>query len=178
MEPAYTYGLDLSLTGTGLSITEPDTSRHVHLITSAPAADVRQTWNRLVGLAEQICDHMIHPGTVAIEGPSMASKFGHPHDRSGLWWLVADDLYSRGFTVLIVPPTCRAMYATGKGNAPKDQVLADTVRKWPHLPITNNNIADAVTLNDMAARWHYGQDSWGEPAITTKQLKGMDGVKQ
>jgi crossover junction endodeoxyribonuclease RuvC len=82
---------------------------------------------------------------------------GSQHDRSGLWWLVLDPVHwdGRARDVVEVPPTCRAKYATGKGNAPKDAVLAAAIRRFPDWDITGNDVADAVILAAMGAR-HLG----------------------
>jgi hypothetical protein len=102
----------------------------------------------------------------------MASKFGHPHDRSGLWWLVYDMLAAKSCTVVSVAPTSRAKYATGKGNAGKDAVLAEVIRKHLDLDIRSNDVADAVILDDIARRLS------GQPADTppATHLKAMEGI--
>ena len=51
-----------------------------------------------------------------------------------------------------VPPSCRAKYATGKGNAGKDEVLLAASRRYPHAPIVGNDDADAVVLAAIGAR--------------------------
>lgn len=37
-------------------------------------------------------------------------------------------------------------FATGKGNAPKDLMVAAAQRRWPELPIADDNMADSLWL--------------------------------
>jgi hypothetical protein len=165
---ATTAGLDLSLAGTGVAVTE-DGQRTINRISTKPTADLSGTHKRLLSIVAAI-EHLVPRGSlVCIEGPSMASKFGHPHDRSGLWWLVADMLYRNSCTIVSVPPTTRAKYATGKGN---DLVFAAVIRKHPALPINSNDVADAVILDDIANRLN-GTPLDDPPAT---HLKAMEGI--
>ncbi|HEY8296341.1 MAG TPA: hypothetical protein VIG41_13440 [Micrococcaceae bacterium] len=166
-----TAGLDLSLTGTGVAITV-DGQRSIARISTPPTADLSGTHKRLLKIVDAV-EHLVPRGSlVCIEGPSMASKFGHPHDRSGLWWLVADMLYRNSCRIVAVPPTTRAKYATGKGNAGKDAVFAAVIRKHPDLPINSNDVADAVILDDIANRLN------GTPLDSPPEthLKAMEGI--
>ena len=89
-----------------------------------------------------------------LEAPSYGSATGSQHDRSGLWWMTYHRIVAStvGVTVLPVAPTVRAKYATGKGNASKDAVLAAAVRRYPDIDITGNDIADAVILMAIGCR--------------------------
>lgn len=167
-----TAGIDLSLTSTGICVTG-DGERYIRRIQTKAVPDLRATRRRLLSISAEI-EGMVPRGSyVCIEGPSMASKFGHPHDRSGLWWLVVDMLMRNSCTVVSVPPTSRAKYATGKGNAAKDAVLAAVIRKHPDLPIVCNDVADAVALDDMANR--FNGTPLDDPPAT--HLKALEGVK-
>ena len=81
-----------------------------------------------------------------IEGPSFGSKGAGQHERAHLWWELAGLLDELCRDVIEVPPTNRAKYATGKGNAGKDEVLAAVVRRYPDVNVTNNNEADSLVL--------------------------------
>jgi crossover junction endodeoxyribonuclease RuvC len=97
---------------------------------------LQMRWNRLHTIRGQLAARMyaLDPDLVVIEAPSFGSQYGHPHDRSGLWWMVMDSLMTSRYDVAQVPPTVRAKYGTGKGNAPKDQVLTDVVRRYSICP--------------------------------------------
>lgn len=155
------YGLDLSLTATGIAALSIDV---MTLTPSWQAFTVKSTghdddpWHvvhdrivRLTGLiTEPILD--TRPDLVVMEGPAPAAKGGHQHDRSGLWWRIYA-VVSEVAPLAIVKPNSRAKYATGKGNAGKDEVLLAVSRRYPEAPIRNNNEADAVALAAMGARW-------------------------
>jgi len=149
-------GVDLSLTSTGLADSLGDVER---VTTKAvPKDDVAAVSNRIRWIADEVD---VFAGSwakddtadlVAIEGPSFASTGGQQHTRGGLWWVTVDGLLRRSVPILVVPPTVRAKYATGKGNASKDQVLASAIKRYPAIDITGNDIADAVLLAAIGAR--------------------------
>jgi len=164
-------GIDLSLTSTGIALaywgmphvqgaTGLETEGvDVHRVTSTgrAGASLDQRADRLEKLAREITEHVCSADLVVIEGPSFGqARQGGQHDRSGLWWLIIDrarEAYGSQFVE--VPPATRAKYATGKGNAPKDQVLAAVVKRYPDVDVTGNDVADALVLAAMGAR-HLG----------------------
>lgn len=155
-------GIDLSLTGTGLSILERKTKRHkVRCALSTIKSSGKKTdtllqrYDRLRRIAQALT-HVSHPDgidLIVIEAPSYGSKHGSQHDRSGLWWSVVSGWIESDVPVATVAPTARAKYATGKGNADKDKVLASVVRRYVCASVDNNNEADALVLAAMGMRW-------------------------
>jgi Holliday junction resolvasome RuvABC endonuclease subunit len=87
----------------------------------------------------------------AIEGPAFASSTAFAHLMAGQWWLLVHLLAKEGIVVEI-PPSSLKLYATGKGNAKKDVVLAAAVKTYPDIEVTGNDIADGVTLAAMVRR--------------------------
>lgn len=90
---------------------------------------------------------------VIIEAPAYSKNIGMAHERAGLWWM----LYAAAGAVmhgdpLVIKPNLRAKYATGNGNAGKDEVMLAASRRYADAPIRNNNEADAVVLAAMGAR--------------------------
>ena len=86
---------------------------------------------------------------VVIEGYSFGS--GHrAHNMGELGGVVRLALFEKGRVLAVVPPSSRAKYATGKGNAPKEQVLAEAIRRLKYEGHDNNE-ADAMWLLAMAA---------------------------
>lgn len=152
-------GLDLSLTSTGLAWVV-DGAAEVSRIrsTGRKGATLAQRDARLYDLRAQIALTVegYPPDLVVIEQPAFSRTTGHMHDRSGLWWLVVADLHLAGIRTVEVAPTARAKYATGKGNAGKDEVLAAVVRRYPAVEVTGNDEADALILAAMGTR-HLGQ---------------------
>lgn len=145
-------GIDLSLSSTGLAVItngRADVVRH----TTAPVGDdLARRHRRLLEIADVVRTWASGADLAVLEGPAYASVTGHQHDRSGLWWIVAHRILGSGLPLGIVPPTSRARYATGKGNAPKDGVLAAVIRRYPEVNVTGNDQADALILAAMGAR--------------------------
>lgn len=150
-------GVDPSLTSLGLAVTDGMTIKTARVRTRGSTADsLRQRGMRQDKIVASVMEFVDKhdAGLVVIEGPSYGSKFGHPHDRSGLWWAIVKTLLANpGCHVVEVPPVNRIKYATGKGRADKDVVLAAAIRRYPQADITGNDVADAVILAAMGARY-------------------------
>lgn len=118
--------------------------------------DVASRADRLSDLAARIVGACEGADLVCIERPAYASNTGSITDRAGLWWLVCARLV-RGYRIPVVDVVNNhlKMYATGKGNAKKDVVLAETVRRYALLvpTLADNNEADALQLAAMG--WHH-----------------------
>jgi crossover junction endodeoxyribonuclease RuvC len=85
-----------------------------------------------------------------IEGPAYSRQLGAGHhEAAGLWWAVRAELWQRDIPVAIVTPGGLKKYATGRGTASKDQVLAAVIRRYAHMPISGNDEADAYVLQAM-----------------------------
>ncbi|QKW08065.1 hypothetical protein HUT18_18435 [Streptomyces sp. NA04227] len=162
-------GLDLSLRATGIA--GPGWARTVRSTGRvSDRAGARRT--RLRSLLAEILLATGRPDLVLVEGPSYGSQGAGTWDRAGLWWLVVDALHARELPVAIVPPACRAQYATGRGNAPKQDVL-DAVRDRYAVDVANDNEADAYVLAAM------GRHRLGAPLATVPEqhLRALDGVQ-
>lgn len=144
---ARVVGLDLSLTGTGMSDGE-----RTWLVRSSGKADASLPMRvrRLGGLRGEVLAACDGAGLVVIEQPAFSRQTGHMHDRSGLWWLVVADLHDRGVPVAEVAPTALKLFATGKGNASKSQVVDATARRLPGIDTgADDNRCDALWLAAM-----------------------------
>lgn len=146
-------GLDLSLTASGIAT--PD---GVHLIRSSgcTGATLRVRRARLDDIATQVglavAEHATHghDALVVIEQPAFSRTTGHQHDRSGLWWLVVNELLSAGHLVAEVPPTTLKKYATGKGQAKKGAMGDAAARRIPDVDTGgDDNMVDALWLRAM-----------------------------
>jgi crossover junction endodeoxyribonuclease RuvC len=148
-------GLDLSLTCAGVAVATQD-GAVTDRITSkpVPAASLADRTSRIDQLVDRVMEHATGADLVIIEGPSLGQqRQGGTHDRAGFWWLVAWRLWVRGYTVVEVPPATRTRYATGRGNASKDDVLSAVIRRYPHVDVNGNDEADALILAAMGARF-------------------------
>ncbi|MBF6326537.1 hypothetical protein IU451_28975 [Nocardia cyriacigeorgica] len=152
-------GIDLSLTSTGVAFIEPrgDVRWTKTITTTGHRDDTWEQRGRRIGrILDEVCCTFIEWGIrgslVALEAPSYGSTTGSVWDRAGVWWHVYTELIASGHTVLPVAPTVRAKYATGKGTAGKDAVLAAAVRRYADIEITGNDTADAVVLAAIGCR--------------------------
>ena len=151
-------GLDLSLTSTGVASNAGWTER----IRTRPGAD---PFTRLRTIRSEVLDRvrggLEHADLVVVEGPAFrgaGNETGH-HQRAGLWWLVLEAIDARDIPWAQVPPACLKRYATGKGNASKDEVLAAVIRRFPAVEVAGNDAADALVLAAM------GADHMGVPMV-------------
>lgn len=147
-------GLDLSLRSTGVAVIDGlDVLLGRVESRGRAGASVRESAMRISKIACEVVDLCACAGLVVIEGPSFASTTGQAHERGGLWWHVAIKLWSLRVPIAVASPAVRAKYATGKGNAGKDAVLAATVRRYPDVDVSGNDVADALVLAAMGVRW-------------------------
>lgn len=166
-------GIDPSLTSTGVARVHPDGSIGVERVRSrGTRAD---TWAmraaRIVDLTVAVVEASAGASLAVIEGPAYAQGArGSSHDRSGLWWAIATALPC---PLAVVTPTGRAKYATGRGNAGKDEVLLAVARRYPGAPVDGNDTADALILAAMGAR-HLGMPV--EASLPVAHLAAMGAV--
>lgn len=97
---------------------------------------------------------------IAIEGYSYGAKGRAFISLAELGGIVRHELHTIGFTYIEIPPACVKKYATGKGNAGKDDVLAAAIRRGGALftGITNDE-ADAFWI------WALTCDLIGQPTV-------------
>lgn len=136
-------GLDLSLTSTGISIAG-DTQI---IATKEKGAE------RLSILSKQILDIcMSHKvSCTLIEGYSFSSRNSQAHSIGELGGCVRMRLWENGIPFIDVPPTCRAKFATGKGNASKGEVISAISAKTGKVfsGAGGNDECDAWVLEQM-----------------------------
>ncbi|WP_405057032.1 hypothetical protein OG474_30390 [Kribbella sp. NBC_01505] len=178
-------GLDLSLTSTGIAVICDGAPEFTHTVKSTGTKHdtLAQRYERLGRLSFEIADVAIGTADIdlaVIESPSYGSKFGSPHDRSGLWWAVVRELMAEDIPVATVSPQGRAKYGSGKGNAGKAVVFAAAVETYTPLGfnIPNHDVADAVILAAMGSR-HLGHpvaDIDSSRAVDEKKLEAMGGA--
>lgn len=194
-------GIDLSMTSTGIAVAHipHDPADSVAALTllrieSAPLRlsartglngkpSLRQRAERLDHVARDVME-VVDDGAdfenlgaelVLIEGPSYSSKGSAFHQVAGLWWLTVQRILEGGYRLVEVPPSNRMIYATGKGNAGKDQVMLATARRYDRYAESDgNDQADALILAAMGAR-HLGRPL--EESLPKTHLRAMDTVE-
>ncbi|MDX3559042.1 hypothetical protein PV729_46625 [Streptomyces europaeiscabiei] len=159
-------GLDLSLTCTGVAgegwtdIIRPKVGLRGH--------------PRLAFIIDRVTEHIGGADLVVIEGPSFGGGVAHRHeDLAGLRVMVRHACWRRGIPYAVVPPSCRALYATGKGSGSKGAVR-DAVRTRYGVECDGPgryDQADAYTLLAMGLH-HLG---WPLSVVPDNNRRGLDG---
>lgn len=162
-------GLDPSLTGTGLASSNGwcDVIGYKRARTKDPGITQLPHPDRLTamrGLVTRVLEHIGTPTLVVLELPAVSRSGGGAHERGWLWWQLYNQLHKRHIPIGLLAPNARALYATGRGNAPKTLVVDNIARRFPNWHTEgNDNAADAVAL--MAA----GRDWLGHPITNLPQ---------
>lgn len=153
-------GIDPSLTSTGLAVIDTEDRLVVPVWTVGSSGHRADPWHarhaRFRALTAQIIatTDADDADLAVIEAPTLGQgRQGGHLDRHGLWWSIYGALADLHVTVVPVSSATRQKYATGKGNAGKDQVLLAVARRYPHIEVANNNEADAVVLAAIGARY-------------------------
>jgi len=159
-------GLDLSLTSTGVCV-----SGRPFVITSK-----NKGVKRLVEISERVLNtvSLENPHAIMLEGYSFGSKFSRAHSIGELGGVVKTLLYKNGFTVIEVPPACRAKFATGKGNASKTEVMLSITEfaKIEFLGVGVDDLYDAWVLEQMGlAKLGLSKYKW-----SSIQLSSLDKI--
>lgn len=157
-------GLDLSLTSTGLALADGSTQ----------AIRVKSSgMERLDALERRILEALdgLKDPVVIVEGYSFNSKNSHAHALGELGGVVRLAFWRRGIAWIDVPPTNRARFATGKGNANKAAVVS-AVSARTGITWSNDDELDAWVLQEMAlAKFGCPRFTWPET-----HLKGLDNI--
>lgn len=135
-------GLDLSLTATGIAYADGSFTT----VTTAAKGE-----ERIVALRSAVLNAVIFADLVVIEGYSMASRHG-AHQLGELGGVIRVALHEAGIPFVEIAPTRLKKWATGKGNANKDEMLVRAARLWP--TVTTNDEADAGFLRQMGLTAH------------------------
>jgi crossover junction endodeoxyribonuclease RuvC len=145
-------GLDLSLTSTGVARADGSTFRIRTKFVGMARIDA--IWNEL-------SEHALGSDYLTvIEGYSMgtARQNSHAHALGELGGVVRYKLWKTNFTYVEVPPAVLKRYATGHGNAGKEEVLVAAVRRLGYEGASNDE-ADALWLRALAL------DFYGAPVV-------------
>jgi len=159
-------GLDLSLTSTGVSVNGETFS----------IKPKTRGIERLIEISDKITNFAVNsrPIAVIIEGYSFGSKFSRAHSLGELGGVVKVDLHRAGFSTVEIPPKCRAKFATGNGNANKQDVLLSLKAQFPERFYDGygDDECDAWVLEQMAyAKLNESWYSW-----SNKQLSALDKI--
>lgn len=160
--------LDLSLTATGAAVSDDDQHWSGCLRPNGARGFDRISWFR-----RKVLELGDDAGLVVIEGYAFAAKAqSHTREIAELGGVIRMTLYDLGIRWVDVSPASLKKYATGKGNAKKDLVLVEAVKRLGYMG-SDNNEADALWLLEMA-RDHYGLIRSRVPAAHREALQKID----
>ena len=112
---------------------------------------------------------------IVVEGYAFAKRTSHAHAQGELGGVLRMNWFENDWPFIEVPPTKRAKFATGKGNAGKSEVVAAVALKRGELIEGKGleDMTDAWVLREMALA-HFGSSdyTWGG-----KHLEALDNVE-
>lgn len=159
-------GLDLSLTRTGIA-GHYNGAMWADSLTIANTTGHRRLNLILSWLGEWSADLWV------IEGLAY-DAYDTDRAGAGLHWIVRHRLWNRCQPYAVIPPKTLKLYATGRGDASKEDMRLAADRRFPDVAVANNDEADALWL------CHAGLDRLGEPALRlpAAQRAALDGPKR
>jgi crossover junction endodeoxyribonuclease RuvC len=140
-------GLDLSLNATGYA------EKAGTGLIQAPKDETGIT--RIDTIAEEVQHRAQGKDLVIMESHAFSARQKYAHEIGELFGVVKWLLHHDGHVVIEVPPARLKKFATGAGNAGKDEVLAAAIRGLGFMG-SNNNEADAWVLYQMSVYWYRG----------------------
>jgi crossover junction endodeoxyribonuclease RuvC len=160
-------GIDLSLTSTGLSCGDKQT------VIQSKEKGVKRLFE-IQSLMRMFLSDNDFPFCV-IEGYSFNSRNSQAHSIGELGGVVRLQMYTLGIPYVDVPPTSRAKFATGKGNAGKSEVVsavsARTGITWSGAGA--DDLCDAFILEEMG-RTVVGANRFDWPKENCEALSKID----
>ena len=112
---------------------------------------------------------------VVVEGYSFSSRNSQSHALGELGGVVRLALYEAGVSYIDVPPTSRAKFATGKGNASKNEVVSSISARtgivWSGKGA--DDMCDAWILRQMGLA-HLGESEYDWPVANMTALDKID----
>jgi Holliday junction resolvasome RuvABC endonuclease subunit len=167
MIPYSVVGLDLSLTSTGICA-----RGNPEAISTAQKGASRLAWMRTV-IIDRVRE--VPRPAVCIEGYSFGSRNSQAHAIGELGGVIRVALWENQIPWVDIPPTCRAKFATGKGNASKNEVVSSISARtgivWTGKGA--DDMCDAWILEEMGLA-HFGLARFEWPQINLSALEKID----
>lgn len=144
--------LDLSLTASGYAVggmSSPGFARGPEQLGTI-TTNGHRGYERIDRIRGKVLDLVHEADVVVLEGYAYGMKRqSHTREIAELGGVVRMTLHDLGFPFVDVPPASLKKYATGKGNAAKELVLVEAVKRLEYAG-SDNNEADALWLLEMA----------------------------
>ena len=153
MEKAY-VGLDLSLSATGFYLIKENGEVEFDEIRTKKeqfSCDIARVEHIADIILEKISKYEIK--FIAVEDFFTGQQPGTVIQLAILGTIVRYKLLENGYSYLAVAPTQVKKYATGKGNAPKDNMLKAVFKNW-NVDTNSNNIADACAIAHLGQAYY------------------------
>lgn len=159
-------GLDVSLSATGVSI-----NGHPQTVSGGSMRGV----GRMIYIRDMLVDLFGLVDAIAIEAPAFAAKGSYSKEIGGIWWVVRIAIaeHSGGALVAEIPPTSAKKYATGSGNASKDLMLVEAVKRLGYEGSSNNE-ADALWLEQIGRELFVDNHT---PLVPASHRKALDKLR-
>ncbi|MED5052681.1 crossover junction endodeoxyribonuclease RuvC [Anoxybacillus rupiensis] len=137
-------GIDPS-TKTGLVILEDNKVHTAVEITSEEKRDP----HRFMDIVETIMSHINKHDVICVEGFSYSSRGAAVSVQYGIGWILRSELIRAGLNYHDVPPSSVKKFATGKGNAKKEDMVLPIFKRWG-FEHNSDNVRDAFVLAQIA----------------------------
>jgi crossover junction endodeoxyribonuclease RuvC len=154
--------LDLSLTATGWAKSDGSSVVSSGVLRTPEELDGME---RIKWILDSVWNLTEDAHFTVIEGYAF-DRPNQAHQIGELGGVVRFTLWEGGRPFVLIAPSSMKMFATGKGNASKDEVLACAIRKLDYLGFSKDE-ADALFLLDMARAHYDGR------ALTAKQTQAL-----
>ena len=160
-------GLDLSLTSTGYCFDGESGVIATGLLGTERLEAVKDDLSNLL-IANKI-------DCVLLEGYSFASRSGQAFSIGELGGVIRLLIHNLGIKLVEIPPTCRAKFATGKGNASKNEVISSISARtgivWGNPGADDK--CDAWILEEMGLAY-IGKQRYSWPEVNMSALEKID----
>lgn len=166
-------GIDPSLTGTTVATRDGITKVLTRLDGIPRLVEIR---NRVLDIIR--ATHAA-PGTtfddplIVIEGYAFSSRTAHQHAIGELGGALRLALWAAGLEWIELPPAQLKLWATGKGNAPKDVVVSAVSARLGREFASNDHV-DSFVLRDIGGAYLHGVSELG--AITKPRQKVLESI--
>lgn len=137
-------GLDLSLTGTGISVC--DISSESFQLSTLDTSKLTGL-KRMEFIRNSVMEKMDKASFVVMEDFAFSRGTG-AYSLGGLGYLVRWSLWSKKMPFILVKPNQLKKFLTGKGNVDKNVMLKEVYKKW-NFDLDDDNQADALVLSQI-----------------------------